>query len=51
MVGPWPLAPHHDYLQGIYIYIYRVYLLHQGQNRGVTFPSPFNNIVLSALQY
>ena len=21
MVGPWPLAPHHDYLQCIYIYI------------------------------
>ena len=47
MVGPFPLAPHHDYLQ----YIYHVYLMHRGQNWGVTFPSPFNSIVLSALQY
>ena len=36
MVGSWPLAPHHDYLQCIYIYIYHVYLMHRGQNRGVT---------------
>ena len=50
MVGPWPLAPHHDYLQCIYIYIYHVYLMHRGQNRGVTFPSPFNSTVLSAVQ-
>ena len=52
MVGPWPLAPHHDYLQCIYIYIYiyHVYLMHRGQNRGVTFPSPLNSTVLSALQ-
>ena len=33
MVGPWPLAPHHDYLQ----YMYHVYLMHRGQNQGVTF--------------
>ena len=46
MVGPWPLAPHHDYLQ----YIHHVLLIQRGQNRGVTFPSPFNSTVLSALQ-
>ena len=34
MVGPWPLSPHHDYLQ----YKYHVYLMHRGQNRGVTAP-------------
>ena len=32
MVGPFPLAPHHDYLQ----YMYHVYLMHRGQNQGVT---------------
>ena len=48
MVGPWPLAPHHDYLQCIYIY--HVYLMHRGQNWGVTFPSPFNSTVLSDIQ-
>ena len=46
MVGPWPLAPHHDYLQ----YIHHVHLMQRGQNRGVTFASPFNSTVLSALQ-
>ena len=46
MVGPWPLAPHHDYLQ----YIHHIQLMQRGQNRGVTFPSPFNSTVLSALQ-
>ena len=50
MVGPLPLAPHHDYLQYIYIYIYHVYLMHQGQKWGVTFPRPFNSTVLGALQ-
>ena len=44
MVGIFPLAPHHDYLQ----YMYHVYLMRQ--NRGVIFPSPFNSTVLSALQ-
>ena len=47
MVGPWPLAPHHDYLQCIYI---SCILMHRDQNRGVTFPSPLNSTVLSALQ-
>ena len=46
MAGPLPSAPHHDYLQDMY----HVYLMHRGQNWGVTFPSPFNSIVLSALQ-
>ena len=46
MVGPLPLAPHYDYLQ----YKYQGYLMQAGQNRGVTFPSPFNSTVLSALQ-
>ena len=32
MVGPWPLAPHHDYLQ----YMHHVHLMQRGQNRGVT---------------
>ena len=32
MVGPWPLAPHHDYLQ----YIHRIHLMQRGQNQGVT---------------
>ena len=45
MVGPWPLAPHHDHL------IYTSCTFNAtGQNRGITFPSPFNSIVLSALQ-
>ena len=38
MVGPWPLAPHHDYLQ----YIHHVHLMQQGQNRGITLPN--NNV-------
>ena len=46
MVGLLPLAPYHDQLQ----YIHHVHLMQRGQNRGVTFPSPFNSIVLSALQ-
>ena len=46
MVGIFRLAPHHDYLQ----YLYHIYLMHQGQNQGVTFRSPFNSTVLSALQ-
>ena len=46
MVGPLPLAPHHDYLQ----YMYHIYLMQMGQNHGVTFPSPFNSTVLGALQ-
>ena len=46
MVGPWPLDPHHDYLQ----YIHHIHLMKWGQNHGVTFPSPFNSIVLSALK-
>ena len=32
MVGPWPLAPHHDHLQ----YIHHIHLMQQGQNQGVT---------------
>ena len=46
MVGLLPLASHHDSLQ----YIHHVHLMQRGQNRGVTFPSPFNSTVLSALQ-
>ena len=46
MVGIFPLAPHHDSLQ----YIHHVYLMQRGQNWGVTFPSPFNSTLLSALQ-
>ena len=45
MVGPWPLAPHHDHLQYIY---HHIHLMQRGQNRGVTFPSPFNSTVLGA---
>ena len=44
MVGPWPLALHHNHLE----YIHHVHLMQWGQNRGVTFPSPFNSTVLSA---
>ena len=33
MVGPWPLALHHDYLQ----YMHHIHLMQQGKNRGVTF--------------
>ena len=44
MVGPWPLAPHHDHLQ----YIHHVHLMQRVQNQGVTFPSPFNSTILSA---
>ena len=32
MVGPWPLAPHHDHLQ----YIHHVHLMKRGQIRGIT---------------
>ena len=32
-MGPWPLAPHHDYLQYIH-------LMQRGQNRGVTMDTP-----------
>ena len=46
MVGPWPLALHHDYLQ----YIHHINLMQHGKKWGVTFPYPFNSIVLSALQ-
>ena len=41
MVGPWPLAPHHDHLQ----YIHHVHLMQWGQNRGVT-----RNLVFGATQ-
>ena len=44
MVGPWPLAPHHDHLQ----YIHHIHLMQRGQNWGVTFPAAFNSTVLSA---
>ena len=46
MVGIFALAPHHDSLR----YIHHVHLMQWGQNQGVTFPSPFNSIVLSDLQ-
>ena len=32
MVGPWPLAPHHDHLQ----YIHHIHLMQRGQNRDIT---------------
>ena len=32
MVGPWPLAPHHDHLQ----YIHHIHLMQRGQNWGIT---------------
>ena len=35
MVGPWPLAPHHDHLQ----YIHHIHLMQWGQNQGVTLAS------------
>ena len=44
MVGPCPLALHHDHLQ----YIHHVHLMQRGQNRGVTMP--FDEINQSALQ-
>ena len=47
MVGLFPLDPHHDYYN---IYLYHVFLIHRVQNWGVTFLSPFNSTVLSALQ-
>ena len=31
MVGPWPLAPHHDHLQCMH----HVHLMQRGQNRGI----------------
>ena len=46
VVGLLPLAPHHNSSQ----YIHHVHLMQQGQNQGVTFPSPFNSTTLSALQ-
>ena len=36
MVGPWPLAPHHDYLQ----YIYRVYLMQMRSKPSCYIPLP-----------
>ena len=30
MVGPWPLAPHHDHLQ----YIHHIHLMQRGQKLG-----------------
>ena len=33
MVGPWPLAPHHDHLQYVH---HHIHLMQRGQNRGVT---------------
>ena len=32
MVGPWPLAPHHDHLQ----YVHHIHLMQRGQNQGIT---------------
>ena len=36
MVGPLPLAPHHDYLQ----YMYHVYLMQMGSKLGCYIPPP-----------
>ena len=36
MVGPFPLAPHHDYLQ----YMYHVYLMQEGLKLGYYIPLP-----------
>ena len=33
MVGPWPLAPHHDHLQYIH---HHIHIMQRVQNRGVT---------------
>ena len=32
MVGPWPLAPHHDHLQFIH---HHIHLMQRGQNRDI----------------
>ena len=34
MVGPWPLAPHHDHLQ----YIHHIHLTQRGQKPGHYIP-------------
>ena len=46
MVGLFPLAPHHDYLQ----YMYHVYLMQTGSKSGCYIPLPCNSTVLGALQ-
>ena len=38
MVGPWPLAPHHDHLQYIH---HHIHLMQQGENWGVTYTLHF----------
>ena len=43
MVGPWPLAPHHDHLQYIH---HHIHLMQRGQNRGVTLALDGYNIYL-----
>ena len=45
MVGPWPLAPHHDYLQ----YIHHIHLMQWGQNWGVTFNICPNGIKIETM--
>ena len=42
MVGPWPLAPHHDPLQ----FIHHIHLMQRGQNRGVTENMRRNTMIL-----
>ena len=42
MVGPWPLAPHHDHLE----YMHHVHLMQRGQNRGVTIMTPLHILML-----
>ena len=41
MVGPWPLAPHHDSLQ----YIHHVHLMQRGQNRGIILHPKIEDLV------
>ena len=42
MVGPWPLAPHHDHSQ----YIHHGHLMQRGQNRDITEGITTTNMIL-----
>ena len=44
MVGPWPLAPHHDHLQ----YTHHIHLMERGQNRDIT-PYPYPSYISISL--
>ena len=47
MVGPWPLAPHHDHLQYIH---HHIHLMQRGQNRGVT-QALISNLLIRMAQH